>query len=302
MSLDDQAPNMLPEARVGAALRLAREQAGISLREMAKRLNYSSHSMLSSYETGSVMASDAVVEGYERVLGLRGDLKKVLEQARVERHGDAWPKRRPHYPAAPDAPSAAAHDPADNSNRGSVLPRPVILATVLVGLAVVAVALLHPWGNAPESSASLEAAVPTPSPFIAFPSIQVRDGADPEDSGCARDPAVVLLDTIEVDYKGLPAGVAQLKYSPACGVSWPRFEAFTRSKIPTNAAIHTDIVRPDDDNVRSAFDAPFVGAPVFGNVLLSTSKCVYAAVWIEENGKKVPEVHTHCFRGSTYVR
>jgi hypothetical protein len=46
------------------------------------------------------MPSETVVEGYEQVLALpRGTLRAILETANVERHGDAWPKRRPHLPA-----------------------------------------------------------------------------------------------------------------------------------------------------------------------------------------------------------
>ena len=292
MTAGDQTPDtasLLPEERVGAALRLAREEARLSLREMARRLNYNSHSMLSSYEKGSVMPSDAVVEGYERVLGLQGELTRVLEEARVDRHGDAWAKRRAHFPA-PGVPLDATSEEPPPVWRLS-RPRPVIVTASVLGLAALA-ALVNPWDKPPEPKAAASA----------FGSIQVRDGADPEDSGCARDPGVVLLDTTEVDYEGLPAGSAQLKYSPACGVSWPRFEPFTRGKIPTHAAIHVDLVRPDDGDQRTAFEAPFVGEPVFGNVLLSTSKCVYAAVRIGGTSTSVPEVHTHCFRGRTYER
>jgi transcriptional regulator with XRE-family HTH domain len=95
----DAAP-LLPEQRIGAAMRLARELQGISLRQMAKRLGYHSHTTLSSYERGAVMPTDEAVQGYERVLGLEpAALVSVLESARIERHGDAWAKRRVHLPA-----------------------------------------------------------------------------------------------------------------------------------------------------------------------------------------------------------
>jgi transcriptional regulator with XRE-family HTH domain len=89
----------LPEQRVGAALRDARRCAGLSLREMARRLNYGSHSTLSEYENGVRMPSEMVVEGYERLLGLKvGALTETLEAANLERHGDAWVRRRAHLP------------------------------------------------------------------------------------------------------------------------------------------------------------------------------------------------------------
>jgi transcriptional regulator with XRE-family HTH domain len=78
-------------------MRAAREAAGISLRKLACQLGYHSHTTLSSYERGAVMPTEAAVTGYERVLGLKpGTLTGVLEQARIERHGDAWAKRRIH--------------------------------------------------------------------------------------------------------------------------------------------------------------------------------------------------------------
>src|SRR5436309_783774 len=104
MSTDDDAgrsdaqpdePTLLPEQRVGAAMREARESRGVSLRRLAEQLGYQSHTTLSGYERGAVMPTETVVEGYERILGLAsGSLTKVLEEARIERHGDAWTKRR----------------------------------------------------------------------------------------------------------------------------------------------------------------------------------------------------------------
>src|SRR5581483_8474173 len=47
---DQDSASSIPEQRIGAALRLARETAGIGLREMARRLNYGSNSALSEYE------------------------------------------------------------------------------------------------------------------------------------------------------------------------------------------------------------------------------------------------------------
>jgi transcriptional regulator with XRE-family HTH domain len=90
---------VLPEQRVGQALRNARQAAGLGLRVMARRLNYSSHSTLSEYENGVRMPSERIVEGYERLLNLTaGTLTAVLEAANVERHGDAWIRRRVHVP------------------------------------------------------------------------------------------------------------------------------------------------------------------------------------------------------------
>jgi hypothetical protein len=45
------------------------------------------------------MPSEVVVEGYERLLCLKaGTLTTTLEAANLERHGDAWARRRVHLP------------------------------------------------------------------------------------------------------------------------------------------------------------------------------------------------------------
>jgi transcriptional regulator with XRE-family HTH domain len=90
---------VLPEQEVGAALKQARRAAGISLREMARLMNYSSHSTLSEYEAGARMPPEKAVEAYEIILQLSpGSLTSILESANIARHGDAWSKRRPHQP------------------------------------------------------------------------------------------------------------------------------------------------------------------------------------------------------------
>jgi transcriptional regulator with XRE-family HTH domain len=107
----EREPAGLPEQRVGAALRDARRAVGLSLREVARRLNYASHSTLSEYENGARMPSEVVVVGYERLLHLApGTLTAILENANIERHGDAWTKRRAHLPVvlAGDAPPGGA--------------------------------------------------------------------------------------------------------------------------------------------------------------------------------------------------
>jgi transcriptional regulator with XRE-family HTH domain len=114
---------VLPEQRVGAALRNARKASGLSLREMARRLNYGSHSTLSEYENGVRMPSEAVVEGYERLLSLKvGTLANALEAANVERHGDAWARRRIHLPHRPAADAVA--EPVLRSGLGAVAASP----------------------------------------------------------------------------------------------------------------------------------------------------------------------------------
>lgn len=145
-------PRLLPEQRAGAALRAAREAGGIGLREMARRLNYSSHSGLSEYEKGVKMPPEAVVAGYEHILGLEpGVLTAVLEAANVERHGDAWSKRKVHIPVqfvpvkppsanviAPEEPEVVAAPPRHRRRR-------LMWAAVGVVVVVVLIATVAAW-------------------------------------------------------------------------------------------------------------------------------------------------------------
>jgi transcriptional regulator with XRE-family HTH domain len=148
-------PTLLPEQRVGQAMREAREAAGISLRKLAGQLGYHSHSTLSSYERGAVMPTDEAVAGYQRTLGLvPGTLVDVLESARIERHGDAWAQRRVHIPTefAPVAPAGVEDSSA--SSRKSWRPRWWMAAAggvVVVGVLTLVVGVLqlrssHPPG------------------------------------------------------------------------------------------------------------------------------------------------------------
>lgn len=56
-----------PEARLGLALRRAREERGLSLRALASRL-HRAHSNLHDYEKGNRLPSIEVVEAYEAIL------------------------------------------------------------------------------------------------------------------------------------------------------------------------------------------------------------------------------------------
>jgi transcriptional regulator with XRE-family HTH domain len=77
-----------PEARLGLALRRAREDRGVSLRALARML-HRSHSTLVEYERGHRLAPLDVVEAYESELGLgAGTLAAVHEGARLELYGE----------------------------------------------------------------------------------------------------------------------------------------------------------------------------------------------------------------------
>src|SRR5438309_6858296 len=81
-------PGLRPEARLGLALRRARESRGISLRALARTL-HRSHSTLVEYERGHRLAPLDVVEAYESELGLgAGTLAAVHEGVRLELYGE----------------------------------------------------------------------------------------------------------------------------------------------------------------------------------------------------------------------
>jgi transcriptional regulator with XRE-family HTH domain len=286
MTSDDisaSSTQQLPEQRIGAAMRAAREANGLSLRKMAKRLHYSSHTTLSSYERGAIMPTEQVVQGYEHVLGLEpGMLMKILEDARIQRHGDAWAKRRVHIPAELIKDTVTATE----SSKGRVYLAAGIVTLVGAAVVLIVLTLIFSGRRAPADDRQ---------PFT----IYANDGADPKDSGCALDPNVETLDSAEVDLHGGPVGLIELRYSPQCGVAWPRFEEFPLARIPRGAIVHVDVVRPDADQFRLPFQQPYVGAPIFGNVMRSTEHCTYAAGRIEITGESAPESRTHCFRGRT---
>jgi transcriptional regulator with XRE-family HTH domain/tetratricopeptide (TPR) repeat protein len=101
-----------PEAAFGMRLRGAREQEGVSLREMARRLSRS-HSNLWDYERGHRLATFEIAAEYEGELGLaEGALQEPLEQARREVYGVDRDRRRPFRPPAPVV-RPAGPSPAD---------------------------------------------------------------------------------------------------------------------------------------------------------------------------------------------
>src|SRR5262249_25582209 len=95
------APVVTPEAAFGMRLRKAREQEGVSLREMARRLT-PAHSNLWDYERGHRLATVEGATDYERELGLAtGEQRQPLEEARREVCGTDRDRRRPFRPPPP---------------------------------------------------------------------------------------------------------------------------------------------------------------------------------------------------------
>lgn len=279
--LEPNQPPLLPEQRVGNAMREAREAAGISLRTMARNLGYHSHTTLSSYERGSVMPTDEAVTGYERLLGLSpGALTEVLESARIERHGDAWAKRRVHIRPEFAELGEVSKDPRP-PRRGRWRPdRWFVIAVAMIAVATVAllVSLLVDQPGAAHTAGSV---------------IGVRDGSDPTVTGCAADG--VTLDSVKVyDPPEHLAGVLQLRSSARCGTSWPRFMPEPTLATSAKLILDLDVYRPADGG-SAKFSVSYDGLAAYGNMLISAHQCVYAQVTLIQRGKpSLPPVRTGC--------
>src|SRR5215831_7445679 len=77
-----------PEARLGAAMRSARDSRDVALRALARKL-HRPHSTLVEYERGHRLAPLDVVEAYETELGVApGTLVGLHERARLELYGE----------------------------------------------------------------------------------------------------------------------------------------------------------------------------------------------------------------------
>jgi transcriptional regulator with XRE-family HTH domain len=287
MTMDDPTPSTtpaLPEQRIGAALRAARETGGLSLRAVAKRLGYNSHTTLSSYERGSIMPPEVVVEGYEKLLGLpEGKLMKVLEAACVERHGDAWAKRRSHLPTRPTAPEA---EPVPSSavqgrldwyrRRRFILSAGLVIVLIAVGGALW---VSHRGDGGPD--------------FVVPGQL---DMADPETTGCVGK--VEHADEVSVhDPPQHLAGKLQLRFSPLCGTSWARFEPSGGLATTPPIVIEVNLRRPADGAV-APFSVAYDGLPAYGNMLVSSHQCVVAELVIHRGNSASPTFRTACRRGA----
>jgi hypothetical protein len=250
---------------------------------MAKRLGYHSHTTLSSYERGAVMPTDEAVSGYERVLNLApGTIATVLEQARIDRHGDAWAKRRVHLPiefvSTPQEPSTPPHTPPGTRwlhNRWALL----VGGTLALALLALMVILLVDQ--------------PGSSPAAASPVIGVRDGSDPEVTGCA--PGAVTADSIDVyDPPEHLVGMLQLRSSARCGTSWGRFVPTSALTTQPPLELEIDVDRPAD-GATAKFQVTYDGLPAYGNMLISLHECVYAELKLMRQGwPSLPPVQTAC--------
>ncbi|MDM4722887.1 DUF2690 domain-containing protein [Micromonospora sp. WMMA1363] len=214
---------------------------------------------------------------------------------------DGGPTGRGPDPRGGDAGAAGNRDGGDRpalerrSGRRSVRAL-VLAAAVVAGLVTV------PWLAGGFRSAATE---DTP-PVAASPpdTGEPRDGADPKDAGCAVDPAVATVDTNAVLLDGRVVGTVELRYSPACGASWPRFLPVPAAAavVPRPAQIQLTVTDGEDPTRFADFAMDYAGISAFGNILTSTRTCVWAQVRLSGPGWTSPRARTGCWRGATQVR
>jgi transcriptional regulator with XRE-family HTH domain len=233
---------LLPEHRVGAALRSARLAAGVTLREMARRLNYGSHSTLSEYEMGARMPSETVVEGYERCLQLRpGELMTLLEEANIERHGDAWAKRRLHFPIQ--------FHPTEEF-------RDLTSANTTAGGSPSTTSADSPWPRQP-----------------------VADGSDPDAAGCSVDAITVHSRRISLTGRKAVIGHIELRYCQRSRAAWGRFEGYAYLDHLANKGHEVHIVievTRHGDNTHITTKEPYLFDFVWSDLLVVDSSLFHA--------------------------
>jgi transcriptional regulator with XRE-family HTH domain len=265
-------------------MREAREAHGVSLRKLAKQLGYQSHTTLSGYERGAIMPTDAVVAGYEQALGVEpGSLMAVLEAARIERHGDAWPKRRMHVPAefVHTEGDAVAERVAAAVTTPEPMPQPRRHRRLWV------------WGGAVVlvlAVGALIAVVLTNQPAAhgAYP-----DGSDPKVTGCAVD--AETTSSVDVYYPASHlVGTLELRTSDRCGMSWGRFTPTAALAVSPTVQLEIDAHRPADGAV-ARFGVTYDGLAAYGNMLESDHECVYATLTLQtRNLGASPSFQTGC--------
>ncbi|WP_170321400.1 helix-turn-helix domain-containing protein [Acrocarpospora pleiomorpha] len=291
LMIDGGSPEQLPEQRVGAAMRSARMSARIGLRKMAKLVGYNSHSQLHEYETGSKMPSDKIVRLYEQVLGIDDEsLQSVLEDARIERHGDPFSRRRAHLPMRlePASLDHAATKRFSHVSEGSDEPAPPAnhvfvarafrwkrYALLVLVLVTATVAVLWSARQAGDQ----------------VPPVAV-DGSDPEVLGCGRD--AETADSVKIFYpERYLAGFLELRASRHCQASWGKFIHSDALQQTPPLIVAVSVHRPAD-GASAPYEHTFAGQDIYGNLLMSSHTCVYAQVRLKREQSMSPLYRTAC--------
>lgn len=263
----EEAPDESPQALLAQRLRSIRTDNHLTLRGLAKRLNYKAHSNLSEYEDPKGRIAPV---GFLETLARTFDgvnLKELLELRR----------RAVAEKAGGPGPEPVVEQTKAGRWRAVLRKRRVALsaAVALAGLVAVVSALwLRPGGH---------------------PSASKFDGEDPKNTHCDID--AVSLSTAPVTPTGQPdrvLGHLTLCYSHHCHSSWPLF--VPTSLMPTGTTVKLVARRPATHGT-AAYDFPnaSAGNDVYGNMLDTHEGCTLVTVTlVDPNGAPEAAGSTDC--------
>jgi len=261
-----------PVAEFAAALRRERDRAGRPTYRQMARTAHRSQTSLSEAAGGRTMPTWETTEAFLRACA-------VTDLEPWRRH---WESSRGDDPAADPLPPVRRHWTA-----------PVLIGVLAVALAVVAAVVI---GVVALNTSTREHAGARPT---------VSAGADPEETGCANDDDVSTVDAREVILDGLPIGMVELRYSPRCGASWPRFTPadprYATIAKPGPILVELTVTANDDQHTTTSFSVRYVGLPVFGNLIDSSTACVRAEVVVHGPGWRSEVGRTGCFRAESAI-
>ncbi|WFE96772.1 transcriptional regulator [Micromonospora sp. WMMD987] len=324
-------PDADPVQAFAADLRRLRERAGRPTYQAMARRAHRSSSSLSEAAGGRKLPTLDTTLAYVRALG--GDEAAWTRRWREVAAATPDPVSDTLEPGTADPPSAGeppspvepagggrpAGDtdaaagvretsPAGGPSRAVRADRRLLLPAAGAGLLMVlAVGLASiGWRSAdrPSASSAPTAGRAGPTPTGPDPAVRVRDGADPKDAGCAADPAVATVDSTAVLVDERVVGLVELRYSPACGASWPRFMPAPAGAptVPRPARVVLAVTDGDTPARSHDFTIDYAGISAYGNLLTSTRTCVWAEVRITGAGWTSPPARTGCYRGATQIR
>jgi hypothetical protein len=330
-------PDGDPLQAFAAQLRTLRDEGGRPTYAALARRTHRSPSTLSEAAGGRKFPSLATTLSYVRALGgdestwtarWRETARQLGADNALGRDREAWEPENgtvrngvgePAIAATDGEPDAAVSDeataetaepdnepPARPAGWGTFrMPRRITIPAAAVVLA--SLVAMTGWRIGTEGEAANREGAGTGAPVSSGPAVasgqpaMVRDGADPKDAGCAADPAVATLDTQAAVVENRMVGAVELRYSPMCGVSWPRFLPTPVPATLPPSRVFLTVVDGANPRRSASFDMEYTGISVYGNVLNSTRSCVWAEVHFVGTGWRSPVARTDCYRGGSQV-
>jgi hypothetical protein len=273
-----------PLVQFAADLRRARDEAGRPTYRAMSRLVHRSQTTLSEAAGGRTVPTWETVQAFLLSCG-------VGETAEWRRR---WESLTDISSSVSQA--RAVDDIGESSWRRRQKLLVVVIGTVFFLAVSIPLAIVVVSGDrhAASSTASTQGTSGPPAAGIA-------DGADPEESGCANDSAVTTVDAKEVDIDEAPVGIVELRYSPRCGVSWPRYTPadprYSTIDRPGPMEAHVTVIPDSNQAGAVTFSTKYVGLPVFGNVINSLATCVRAEAYLKGPGWQSTVGKTACYKG-----